>query len=336
MKRRRVRAAAPLFVLAVLLAVFRESLPEIVGSLRLVPTSGTAALLLLGFLYEGMDAALCFALARERSLSLPHAWRATMLGVFARVATFSAGTLPIQSHYLFRQGIDAGSALGLMGSVYILRKSAIVLYAALALLLGGGWLRTGAAALTPYIRIGCVLSVCVILALTLLYTCKPFLRVLLSLVDALPDTPQWTRRRESWRAALKALNEEAGQVLLRPTNSLRGIALGMGELFVLCSIPYLCLRLLGADGLRFAQVQLLSAVMLLITGALPNVAGMGSAEFAFLLVFSGYVGEVTAASALVLYRIATYFAPFLLGALVFLRERRRSGGAWLTQERDRE
>lgn len=38
-----------------------------------------------------------------------------------------------------------------------------------------------------------------------------------------------------------------------------------------------------------------------------------------LLLFTGYIGRVSASSALVLYRVATYFFPFLLSIGVFLK-----------------
>lgn len=58
------------------------------------------------------------------------------------------------------------------------------------------------------------------------------------------------------------------------------------KLFVLYSIPYAALRLVGCTALNFAQAQMLASLMLLITSALPNVAGVGPMEFAFLLLFA--------------------------------------------------
>ena len=64
--------------------------------------------------------------------------------------------------------------------------------------------------------------------------------------------------------------------------------------------------------------------MLLITSALPNVAGVGPVEFAFLLLFSQTADAGAASAALVLYRVATDFFPFLLSVIVFLREEKKS------------
>ena len=45
---------------------------------------------------------------------------------------------------------------------------------------------------------------------------------------------------------------------------------------------------------------------------------------AFLLLFAPWADTAIASSALVLYRVATYFFPFLLSVIVFLREEKKS------------
>ena len=62
---------------------------------------------------------------------------------------------------------------------------------------------------------------------------------------------------------------------------------------------------------------------LLLSGVLPNVSGFGSIEIAFLFVFKGFLGEVNAPSVLVLYRIASYFFPFIIGVIVFMACRKK-------------
>ena len=76
---------------------------------------------------------------------------------------------------------------------------------------------------------------------------------------------------------------------------------------------------LGREEISFWHVQALSAMMMLLAGAIPNVAGMGPAEFAFLLVFSPYIGHIAASSALILYRLSTYFLPFFISIIVFCK-----------------
>ena len=104
--------------------MFRDALPDIIKDLQEIPPTGIVPLLFTGFAFEGAESLVCYILLRKRSteIAFADAWSVTFLGVFANVATLSAGTLPLQSYFLYRRGIDAGSGLGIMASVYVLHK----------------------------------------------------------------------------------------------------------------------------------------------------------------------------------------------------------------------
>lgn len=329
-----VSAVTLALLFAAFLLVFRDALPDILANLCAVPLWGVLLLLVLGFAYEGMEAAVALVLLRrkKKDVRFLDALNTTFLGVFGNIATMGAGTLPMQSFYLYRRGIDAGGALGIMASEYVLHKISVLLYTTVALLLGGDWLEQSASGLSRYIFIGYIIGALIVLVLTLLYTWDKVLDIVLLLLKKLPDTPKWNERREKWGSSLAQLNTEARKVLLVPSVHVRGIAVSLLKLFVLYSIPYLALRLAGCTALTFWQTQLLASLMLLITNALPNVAGVGPMEFAFLLLFSPWAGTATASSALVLYRVATYFFQFLLSVITFLREEKKSLKGFDTQD----
>ena len=91
------------------------------------------------------------------------------------------------------------------------------------------------------------------------------------------------------------------------------------KLFLMYTLPYLCIRFMGLPcGLSFWQVQLLASLMLFLSNALPNVAGMGSIETAFLLVFGSFMTRGEAMSTLMLFRIASYYFVFGFSAVASL------------------
>ena len=97
------------------------------------------------------------------------------------------------------------------------------------------------------------------------------------------------------------------------------------KLSLLYTIPWLGIRFMGLEPLGFWQAQMLAALMMLLSNALPNVAGMGSIETAFLLVFQSFLGASGAMSALVLYRLASYYFTFVLSAVAFFLIQHRLG-----------
>ncbi|MEE0178739.1 MAG: lysylphosphatidylglycerol synthase domain-containing protein, partial [Oscillospiraceae bacterium] len=226
-------------IFVAIILVFRDVLPDIVKDLSTVPFWGVLLLLALGFAYEVMESVLCLVIIHHKKpdCTFIDALRVTFLGVFGNITTLGAGTLPMQSFYLYRRGLDAGSGLGIMASEYVLHKISVLIYATVALLLGGDWLEQSASGLARYLLIGYVIGALIVIALTLLYTWDKVLKLVLMLLGKLPHTPKWDERREKWANSLTELNREAKKVLLVPSIRVKGIAVSLVKLFVLYSIP---------------------------------------------------------------------------------------------------
>ena len=184
-------------IFVAIILVFRDVLPDIVKDLSTVPFWGVLLLLALGFAYEAMESVLCLVIIHHKKpdCTFIDALRVTFLGVFGNITTLGAGTLPMQSFYLYRRGLDAGSGLGIMASEYVLHKISVLIYATVALLLGGDWLEQSASGLARYLLIGYVIGALIVIALTLLYTWDRVLKLVLMLLGKLPHTPKWDERR---------------------------------------------------------------------------------------------------------------------------------------------
>ena len=74
--------------------------------------------------------------------------------------------------------------------------------------------------------------------------------------------------------------------------------------------------MLGIKQLHVTEIIMLVSVMSLLVGVLPNVAGMGPTEFAFMWIFVPILGRARASSTLLLYRLMNYFIPFLLSLVM--------------------
>ena len=65
------------------------------------------------------------------------------------------------------------------------------------------------------------------------------------------------------------------------------------------------------------------SLTLFVSNALPNVAGMGSVETAFLLVYGSFLPDAASMSLLMFYRLASYYATFAASAVGFGLAQRR-------------
>lgn len=321
--------AALALVLLLLYIVFRDKLPEIISTLSEVSVPGVCLLLAMGLGYQLIDSAMCMTLLRSRlpELSYRQAFELTFLGAFGLTASGGAITIPMQSVYLDRCGLDAGRSVGLLILKFVYHKSAILIYALVMLIPGLGWLREVLPESVKYVLPGIVIFLLIITALILLCTWKPVHDLAVKLLGLFPEKGKWPERREKWLRQIDLMYAEAAHLKGMKAVSAKVMLLNFLKLTVLYMIPSAALRCMGLDAPDLLHSLILSAMMLLITGVLPNVNGLGPLEFAFVFFYSAVVSGIDASGAMLLYRIVTYFFPFLISLPVFfIVERRLSRG----------
>ena len=311
-------------LLAILYLVFHKDYKAILDCVSNISLLNLLLLLAMGIGYQVLDAAVCFTLVHERlsSFQFKQAVEVTFLGVFGNIATSTAGTIPLQSYYLYQQGMQVGSGMGLMILQYVFHKTTVFLYAAFMILLQGQWLKSALPELVKYIYPGLIVCALIIVFLVLLCTWTTIQQLLLWIIGKFPNTGKWVNRKDTWENNLKVFYAESKEMLRNRTCCRNAIILNILKLFWLFIIPFLCMKSLNITGITWGRIQTVSAIMLLLIGVLPNVSGAGPAEFSFLLLYTPLIGRISAFSTLILYRVATYFFPFLLSIGVFLKIRK--------------
>lgn len=297
--------------------IFREHWAEISEALsRLTLGQGLLALA-VGLSYPLLEGVSSWLIVRSR---LPHfplrqgidnAW----MGTFGNVVGLGAGSVPFQTWYLHRRGLDVGPGVGLMTLQYVFHKTTVLLYATVMLLLQHRWLAANTSGVMNYLPMAYAVVAAIIVALVLVCVSPLIQRLARWALGCLPRTDSWQTRREKWLEQLDTLGTESRHLLADRGRCVQIFALHTLKLFLMYTLPYLCIRFMGLPcGLSFWQVQLLASLMLFLSNALPNVAGMGSIETAFLLVFGSFMTRGEAMSTLMLFRIASYYFVFAASA----------------------
>ena len=228
-----------------------------------------------------------------------------------------AGAVPVQTWYLHRCGLPLGPGVGLMTLEYVFHKTTVLLYATVMLLLQHKWLAANTSGVLNYLPMAYAVVAAILVVLVLVCVSPLIQNLARWLMQFLPKTEKWQQRRADWQQQLDILGEESRRLLADKPRCAKIFALQAVKLFGLFCLPYLCIRFMGLSPLSFAQVQLLTSLMLFLSNALPNVAGMGSIETAFLLVFGSFLERGEVMSVLMLYRIASYYVVFAASAVGF-------------------
>lgn len=297
---------------AIVYLVFYKHGAELLENLQLVGLRGLLLLILMAAVYQALDAAACMQLIRRRIPNFRF-WQSLELmelGFFFQITTMSVGSIPAQGIYLRHCGLMMGDGLGLIAMNYVIHKTAVLLVA--MLLMAVSWQRFSMeqAALRGLLLTGAIVSVLLIGGLLLLCTWEPMYRLVCRVLSLLPATEKWQKRKDCLLQNLDALQAESQETWRHPRHAVCALAIHVIKHLWTALIPVVCLYLLQID-VPPMQTMLLTSLCLMISGAVPNVAGMGPAEFSFLLLFAACLEPAQAASALVLFRCATYFLPFL-------------------------
>ena len=303
----------------VLVFIFKDHWAEITGALGRLSAWQVLVVLALGITYPLLEGCVSYVIVKGRLPGFPlrqgidNAWS----GTFGNVVTLGAGAVPFQTWYLHRCGLPAGPGVGLMTLQYVFHKTTVLLYATVLLVFQHKWLAANTTGVLKYLPAAYAVVAAVILGLVLVCVSPLVQKLARWLLGFLPKTEKWQQRRADWQQQLDVLGEESRLLLADKRRCVQIFALHALKLFLLFCIPWLCIRFMQLSPLAFARVQLLTSLMLFLSNALPNVAGMGSIETAFLLLYSGFLPQGETMSVLMLYRIASYYAVVAISAVGF-------------------
>ncbi|WP_373852594.1 lysylphosphatidylglycerol synthase transmembrane domain-containing protein [Tetragenococcus halophilus] len=240
---------------------------------------------------------------------------------FYRVVTFGVGTLLAEIGFYKKKGIKISQGVGASALHMISYKAAIVTYAVLNLSFYFNAILNQRPKMIAVIITGIVLTVLLIVTLIVLSLSLNLQVLVLLFCNRFIRNQKLRVYIDQFNLQINALHHAMQSVLNDRTSLLKIYLFNLLKVGAWYVIPFVCLQEEFNDIDFFLTFALISFT-LVVSGVIPSPAGIGSFDFVYLLMFRPLSGTVDAVSSLLLYRFASYVLPFLLGFLVFLKERR--------------
>ena len=242
--------------------IFQRHWAEISAALAQLRFWQILLVLAVGLTYPVLEGLVSWVIIRSRmpGFTVRQALESSFMGTFGNVICLGAGAMPMQSYYLYRSGLPLGPGVGLMTLQYVFHKTTVLLYATVMLLLQHRWLAANTSGVMNY--------------LPMAYAwwpssswrwCWSAYRLSSSgwpagRWAACPGLTPGTTRREKWLEQLDTLGTESRHLLADKGRCIQIFALHTLKLFLMYTLPYLCIRFMGLPcGLSFWQVQLLAS-----------------------------------------------------------------------------
>ena len=310
--------------------IFHKYYKEIYETIRTIRLRDFILLLFLGNLYLCFGAAAFYILVRKyhSEFTYRQALKTVYLGIFGNIAAFSLGSVPLRTYYLHTLGIEAGESISFINIDYMLHKLSVLLCNTLMLLFMGNWLLSGSGKMKQYLLIGYGFYAVVIFGLAGIVFSEFIYKRICFLILLLPDKGKGRKGKNICRHHLRIMHQSGNKIKTEKRNMIKMITFHGCKLLVMYAIPFVCLQFTGNHELTFWKAELLTGVSNLLSGVLPNISGMGSAEVSFLFVYFAFMKNSMVSSILILYRFVTYIFPLFISIFVFrtLRKQRKCKG----------
>lgn len=306
----------------VLYKMFRDSYKDIGKQLVKTNIAILVGMLVLGNIYYFIDAMMYWYLLRKEGYEVSFR-RCLSIGymcVFFNVTTFGAGIKPAQVMFLHTKGVDVGKAISITTMPYVFHKSTIVVYAIIMIIANINFVKASFPSSLIYIYLGIALSLVVIIGMILIGASVKFHRLLFKLIDFLLKKEKYKALNSGIKEQMDNLRIATKDIVRDPKAWLRFTVTNVVKMSSWYVIPVIAIFATGGemDGVTIAQAITATAIMQLIMGVIPTSGGVGSLEVVFSLIFAAVFGTALAGSSMILYRIATYYFPFIISVFIMI------------------
>ncbi|MDD3213479.1 MAG: lysylphosphatidylglycerol synthase transmembrane domain-containing protein [Eubacteriales bacterium] len=248
--------------------------------------------------------------------------RITLYGeYYSAITPFASGGQPIQLAYYLRYGVNAAKASSILAMRYIGYISSVCACYLLSLLTGQGAILTNHPLILWLTIAGFIINALSIVAVGLL-----LLRA--SLVETIGywAIRQLTKlkflkgKREKWEAAFQKgmveFSAAARCIRSNPARCLLAFLLLLLSVVCIFSTAYLVYRAMGLSSAAYGELFAMQVFLYLAVAFMPTPGAAGATEGGFYLFFALVFPKSLLYSAMLLWRLFTYYSQLLVGGVL--------------------
>ena len=295
--------------------VFKDYYQEILGCLANLSPLNLLLILSLGFLPLCVDGlAYHYSLNHnDVDIKFSDGFKLASINVFFNVLTSYVATMPLQVLFLKNKSYPTVKAIKNIIEICLFHKLATL---SLALLFGIShfkYLKVQYAAYTSIILLAFIISAVIVIALAFIIYSNSIRKQLIKLLNRIGF-----RRFQNKQKQIIKLLEELNTESTTPKNLIILYLIELLKIFITINITYLCISCLGYKIIAYDECLTLNSLVLIVVSSIPSMAGFGPTELAFMLFYKPILAESLSLICLILYRIASYFWPFIISAFAFI------------------
>lgn len=269
-----------------------------------------------------IDALLIYILTKNshKSYKFGSAFRCSMTGqFFSAVTPFSTGGQPMQIYLMSKQGVEPGISTSMLVQKFLVYQTTLTTYSAIAILLLFNFLGQSMNSIMMSFAIFGFLSQGFVIFLLLLFSFNRKLTHItlsggakfLSKIKLMKN-PQ--KKIDELEEQLITFHESNKELFKNRKLLLTSYVLTTVQLTAMFIIPYCIYRAFNLSGAKPIDMICSQAFVTMTSCFIPLPGAAGASEVSFIGFFSMYFSPETIKSAVLLWRIITYYAVILFTA----------------------
>lgn len=307
----------------ILVNLFADSYEEIFDQLAHTNIYIFVGMVILGNMYYVIDAVMYGYLFNKEgyNISLLRCFAVGYMCIFFNVTTFGAGIKPAQVAYLRRKGVNVGKGVSITTMPYVFHKTVICAYALVMLAFNGKFImKYMPKAYAWSIYVGAIVNVLIIVSIILICGNEKFHNQICKLIDRIFKVEKKPEINAKLKRSINSLREGTKDIIKSPGAWIKFSIMNVIKMSCWYVIPIIAIFATGNElnGVTIAEAITVTSVMQLIMGVLPTSGGVGSLEVVYTLLFAAVFGSAIAGSSMILYRIATYYFPFIISFIIMI------------------
>ena len=315
------RLAKLIFVAILLLIIwytFKDSAGDIVAQLQKTSFAVLVAIMAATVIYHLFEAWITYSLARRYNPKFKYreAVYCAFYCSFYRLSTLGSGSGVAAIVYLGKKGVGYSEATGLYMIQYMVHKVSVALFSGLLFVLNWKVMSCNYREYGVYLGLAYLLTAIISIALIIFAVSAKSHKLILAIVRHFNKsgrlTPALTKLEQSCD-----IMEKSTSKLLKDVPSLISMVLkNMAKLCFWYCVPFLIL--FGSNEISLLDSLSITSLSVMTAAVIPTPAGIGAVELIMTNLFAVLVGVHKAGAITVLYRVATFIFPFVVGGVLIL------------------
>lgn len=269
-----------------------------------------------------LDTCLIYEFTRglRQDYTFARAFKVCMVGhLYSAITPFQSGGQPMQIYVMTKQQVDAGTATSALIQKFFVYQTGIALYSLFAIVFQFAHFKSTLTALMWSLTIiGFAAQILMAGLLMIISFNQKITRILLTalakLLAKIHLIKDYQSTIQSWEKQIDIFHQGNQDLYKNKRMLIKTYVLTFLQLTALFTVSYCIYRSFSIGRVPAVNMICSQAFVTMISSLIPLPGAAGASEGSFYVFFSGYFTPETVKSAILLWRVITYYAVILISA----------------------